>query len=458
MSFMELCAPDQLARTVESFHRGLCGLESLQLETALLRKDGRRVELWIAGDPLPAGQTTIVHCTAKNITERKRVETALRESELRYRAIGESIDYGVWVCAPDGRNTYASPSFLRLVGITQQQCSDFGWGNVLHPEDSELTIAAWKECVRTGGTWDMEQRFRGVDGQWHPILARGVPVRDEQGQIVCWAGINLDISRLKRVEEDLSKSKDELAKTNANLEQLVGERTAKLQELVGELEHFSYTITHDMRAPLRGMKGFGELVSDLCATCEHHERREFIRKIMISAERMDRLITDALNYSRSVRQELPLEDVDAGALLRGMLDNYPELQPTKAHIRIEGELPVVVGNPAGLTQCLSNLLGNAVKFVKPGEKAEICVRADHRDGWARIWVEDKGIGIPKEMLPRVFDMFSRGSRNYEGTGIGLALVRKVAQRMGGRVGVESEPGKGSRFWVELPVSRALGEP
>ena len=136
-----------------------------------------------------------------DITERKRTEEALRESEKMYRAIGESIDYGVWVCAPDGRNTYASESFLKMVGLTQEQCSSFGWGEMLHPDDAERTLAAWKECVRSGGRWDMEHRFRGVDGEWHPVLARGVPVRDEQGRVACWVGINLDIGERKLAEE-----------------------------------------------------------------------------------------------------------------------------------------------------------------------------------------------------------------------------------------------------------------
>jgi PAS domain S-box-containing protein len=118
-------------------------------------------------------------------------ESALRESEQLYRAIGESIDYGIWICDPDGRNTYASKSFLDLVGVTQKQCSNFGWSDVLHPDDVERTVAAWKECVRTGSIWDIEHRFKGVDGQWHFILARVFlcamnRARSSAGQALTW--------------------------------------------------------------------------------------------------------------------------------------------------------------------------------------------------------------------------------------------------------------------------------
>jgi PAS domain S-box-containing protein len=144
----------------------------------------------------------------QDISERKRNEEALKRSEQLYRAIGESIDYGIWICDAEGKNTYASESYLKLVGLTQEQCSEFGWGNTLHPDDAERTIAAWKECSKTGGIWDIEHRFRGVDGKWHPILARGVPVRDENGNIISWAGINLDISKIKQTEEALRKSEE----------------------------------------------------------------------------------------------------------------------------------------------------------------------------------------------------------------------------------------------------------
>jgi PAS domain S-box-containing protein len=532
---------------------------------------------WLYRVRLPGEQGWGLLNTCWETTERVRAEAALRESERLYRAIGESIHYGIWLCDAQGRCTYVSQSFLDLVGMTQQQCSKFGWGKALHPEEAAATVAAWKQCVRTGGTWYREHRYRGVDGQWHPILACGVPVRNDQGHITAWAGINLDISRLKQVENALRASEEQfrtladsmpnlawwanadgsitwfnqrwydytgttpeqmqgggwqsvhdpqmlpqvmerwqaciasggpfemefplrgaagqfrwfltrvlplrdaagqivrwfgtntdvtderearlvLARSKEELERLVTERTAKLEELVGELEHFSYTITHDMRAPLRSMRGFAELVLDLLEAHPEPEPKALLRRIIHSAQRMDLLITDALSYSKAVRQELPLGPVDVGALLRGMLDSYPEFQSARAHITLQGEFPLVLGNQAGLTQCFSNLLANAIKFTQPGQPPQIRLWAEQvtcptsptsPPPAIRIWVEDHGIGIAKTMLPRIFSMFARGSDEHEGTGIGLALVRKVVDRMGGRVGVESEPGQGSRFWLEL---------
>ena len=271
------------------------------------------------------------------------------------------------------------------------------------------------------------------------------------------------------------------------LERLVAERTARLQELVNELEHFSYSITHDMRAPLRAMAGFAEMAADLCGSSQVEEQRRLLERISRSTARMDALITDALSYSEAVRKHLPLAPVDANLLLRGMLDSYPEFQATRANIQVQPRIPAVFANEAGLTQCFSNILNNAIKFTPAGQTPEIRIWAErvervpesspdplagprpfqptgfvpvpslpapvhgenHQEHWVRIWIEDHGIGISKTMLPRVFNMFSRGSAGHVGTGIGLALVRKVVDRMGGRVGVQSEEGKGTRFWIEL---------
>jgi PAS domain S-box-containing protein len=146
-----------------------------------------------------------------DMTAHRQAEDAARDNEQIYRSIGEAIDYGVWISAPDGRNVFASDSFLRLVGMTQEQCSNFGWSAVLHPDDAEKTMSAWQECVRTQGVCDIEHRFRGVDGEFHSILARGVPIKNDRGEIVNWVGINLDISKMKLAEERLRQSEQLLA-------------------------------------------------------------------------------------------------------------------------------------------------------------------------------------------------------------------------------------------------------
>jgi signal transduction histidine kinase len=262
-----------------------------------------------------------------------------------------------------------------------------------------------------------------------------------------------DFSEHKQMEQRLREAHDQLAGHAVQLEKLVQERTAKLQEMVNELQHISYAIAHDMRAPLRAMNTFASLLAEEAETAvTPGERQEYIRRIIVAAARLDRLIQDALHYTKLAQQEVPLGPVDLSKLMRDLIETYPNLHSDKADISIEGELPVVLGNDSLLTQCFSNLLGNAVKFVVPGVKPEVRVHAEKRDSTAKIWVKDKGIGIPKNAQAKLFGMFQKLDTQYEGTGIGLAIVRKVVERMDGKVGFESEPGAGSSFWVELPLA------
>lgn len=265
-------------------------------------------------------------------------------------------------------------------------------------------------------------------------------------------------TRRKLAEEALRQSEAQLRRANVELELRVAQRTAKLQEAIGELQHFSYTITHDMRAPLRSMRGYSALLLEgadkLTST-----GRMYATRIAASAERMDKLITDALNYSKLVQQEIELSPVDVRKLLEDIIESYPNLEVYRPNILIASAMPTVLGNEAALTQCFSNLLSNAVKFVKPGAPPEIRIWAEpvsppgvdegESRETVRFWFEDNGVGIPKECLNKIFVMFERLSTKHEGTGIGLALVKKAAERMGGRVGVESQVGGGSRFWLEF---------
>lgn len=196
---------------------------------------------------------------------------------------------------------------------------------------------------------------------------------------------------------------------------------------------------------------------------------DYLRRIREGARRMDALIEDSLQYAKIVREKLPLVRVEPAHVLRGILESYPRLQPPRVKIQIVDPLPPVIANEAGLGQCFSNLLANAVKFVRPDKVPQVRIWAEAvktsergHDSQApramlhpgdvanvRFWFEDNGIGIPPEYQDCIFEMFQQLDKSYEGTGIGLALVRKTAERMGGRVGVESEPSKGSRFWVEF---------
>lgn len=246
----------------------------------------------------------------------------------------------------------------------------------------------------------------------------------------------------------------ENAEANRALVAEVAERRKaeeQLRETVQELEAFSYSIAHDMRAPLRSMQGFAEILDSEHAGQLDEAGRDYLRRIGAAASRMDALILDILNYSKVGHGELALRAVDVERLVREIISTYPTLRAEQADILVEGPLPVVLANEAALTQIVSNLLGNAVKFVAPGVRPRVTVRGEAEDGVARLWFEDNGIGIPERLHPRLFRIFSRLQRreDYEGTGIGLAIVRKAAERMSGSVGLESSEGAGSRFWVRL---------
>jgi signal transduction histidine kinase len=259
---------------------------------------------------------------------------------------------------------------------------------------------------------------------------------------------NSDISERRRAEE-------EVRRLNTVLEARVEARTRELQSANEALEAFGRTVAHDLRAPLRNMQGFARALLEDYADRLEEEGRMYAERIAAGAERMDVLIRDLLSYARLSRAEMQYERVYPEQAVRLVLqDMESDLQRRKAQVAVQAEMPPVMANRAALAAIFSNLISNAMKFTEPGKAPEISVRADRHDGVVRLSVEDHGIGINEQHHHRIFEVFERlhGQETYPGTGIGLAIVRKGAERMGGSSGVESSVGKGATFWVELPAA------
>ena len=366
-----------------------------------------------------------------DITPQKLAERALRDSERLYRAIGESIDFGVWVCAADGRNIYTSESFLRLTGITQEQCSNFGWTKALRPEDLQATMQAWTECIQSGASWYREHFIMGTDGRYHPVLTQGVAIRGDNGEISGWAGINLDISRLKQTED-------------------------ALREADRRKDEFIATLAHELRNPLAPIQ---HAVKILDTPASDAQQRLWAREVIArQTQRMALLLDDLLDVSRitSGRLALKKEYLNLDSLVATAIETARPLIESKQH-KLEVELPrnplELEVDPLRLSQALSNLLTNAAKYTGPGGLIALIVslKADE----LRMTVKDTGIGLNPQAIPQLFEMFSQVEsaidRAEGGLGIGLALVKGLVALHGGTVEAHSAGlGRGSEFTIHLP--------
>ena len=270
---------------------------------------------------------------------------------------------------------------------------------------------------------------------------------------------------LFRIREKARQQANQLVAINQNLEREIAERKRAEQEIerradeLGavnkELEAFSYSVSHDLRAPLRAMQGFAQALSEDFADRLGPVAQDYTRRIVAAACRMDSLIQDLLAYSRLSRAQMLLQPLDLRSIMAQIqAQTEGEFRERQAVVEaaIPEAFPHVMAHSTTLAHVVTNLLTNAAKFVACGVRPHVRVWAEERGEWVRLWVEDNGIGIAPEHQDRIFRVFERlhGSETYPGTGIGLAIAAKGTERMGGRAGVESTPGKGSKFWIELP--------
>jgi len=420
-----------------------------------------------------ANRRTQDRCAAE-IGQRRQAEEVAHQSERRLAMVAAATFEGVAI----SENTHfieVNDQLATMLGYTREEMLGKPLADVIAIQDRQTVLEVVQGCIEVR----METTMVRKDGSQFIAEAHG-KTAEFGNRRVRFTALR-DITRRKHAEDALRQAQEELANYNLELERTVKERTANLQQTVAELHRFSYALAHDMRAPLRATSGFITLIEKESNNWLTPASREWFRRVKVATKHLDQMITDALNYTKAVLRDLVLESVDLQALVAGLLETYPNLHADSADIKIGSPLPTVLGNRAALIQCLSNLLDNAVKFSHPGIKPKILIWAEERPGpgiasqtaekaalssarphlepgacqrdplarFVRIWVEDNGIGISKGSEPRLFTMFERLNTDHEGTGIGLAIVRKVVQRMGGECGVESEEGQGSRFWFEV---------
>ncbi|HYE30391.1 MAG TPA: PAS domain S-box protein [Methylomirabilota bacterium] len=422
-------------------------------EARYRRSDGTYRWHFYRGVPLRDSQGLIRawYGACVDIHERKQGEVARQESERQFREMADIAPAILWITDENGYCTFLSRGWHEFTGQTDAEASGLGWTNAIHPDDRQDARNAFLQASQRRESYQFEYRLKRKEGDYRWVLDAGRPRISPDDRFLGIVGSVIDIHERKL-------ARDRLRKTNEELDQKVQERTAKLQETVGELEAFSYSISHDLRAPLRAMSGYAQALAEDCAPKLDPEHRDYLQRIQRAATRLDGLINDVLNYSRLGRGDLNLHPINLEALIADVLEQYPTLHPAKARVVVHKPIPRVIGNEALLSQAVSNLLINAAKFVKPGVFPEIEIRAlAVASGRVRIEVQDNGIGIAAHNLARVFKLFQRVNPEtlYEGTGVGLSIVKKAIERLGGEVGVNSEPGKGSIFWFELPAVQQL---
>ena len=436
-----------------------------ELDVDAFRK-GQRIYVTTRGEAVrdATGQIVGLSGTVQDITERRGAEAAVRESEKRYRSLFESIDEGFCVVEVifdsaqqpvDYRFLEMNPAFEQHTGLANARGKTI---REMIPNHDPHWFETYGNVALTGEAIRFENYSAPMD-RWFNVYAFRIGRPEERKVALLFA----DITERKRAEEAARQSQRELAAANEQLalanaqlasrakqlDSLVEQRTAKLREAVADLEAFSYSMAHDLRGPLRTLQGFANILTDDYGPQIDETGRAYLERIGSAADRMNWLISDVLKYSRISSEPFALEPVELKSVVHEATEQNPALKQTS--IRVRESLPAVLGNRAALTQVLSNLLTNATKFVSNGNAAAIEVSAERETDWVTLSVRDNGIGIAPEHHERIFRMFERihSEKKFEGTGIGLAIVRRAVERMGGTVGVESRLGEGSRFWVKL---------
>jgi PAS domain S-box-containing protein len=394
-----------------------------------------------------------------DLLARQKAVQQMADARTLLENIVDSSSAAIYLLDPEGRLTLANKALQSFMKTSREALLGKTAFDLFPPEYAKRQAEKTRLVIERNDAIVFEEKAPLPEGVRY-FLTSKVPIHDHEGHLLGICGVSSDITTLKLAEE-------EVRTLNQSLEQRVEERTqelarvnAELQQANSYLESFSYTVAHDLRAPLRGMQGFAEAIAEDYGDRLDVTAHDYLRRITRAAQRMEQLIEDLLAFSRLARADMPLEKVRFSEVIREVLTNLNrQIVESHASVTVEDRIPVVIGNWTACVQALQNLVANALKFSRAGVPPEVRIYGGAVDETeacgrkrVRISVEDHGIGIASHQQEQIFRPFERlhGIEEYAGTGIGLAVVAKAVERMHGRYGVQSEPGKGAHFWIELP--------
>jgi PAS domain S-box-containing protein len=416
------------------------------MEAVLNSKSGARHHVIISAERIELEGEACVIGLVHDVTERLRAESALRVSEERLREAQRIGHVGSWELDPvSGRMSWSD----ELYRIYERDRNGFGgtWPDLLklvHPGDLPAMKEIWREAARAEGSHELRHRILTPDGRVKHLFVRFEVFRDVEGRPVRALGTAQDIT-----EQVLAR--EEIQRLNASLESRVQSRTAELLAANKELESFAYSISHDLRAPLRGIDGFSHLLAEEYAERLDDTGRGYLERVRRAAQRMGELIDDILELSRVTRQDMRRVAVDLSQVAAEVIEERARAEPErKVEVAIESGC-TAQGDPQLLRVLMQNLLENAWKYTRRTEPARIAFGRETREGETVFFVRDNGVGFDMQYAERLFAPFQRLHRpeEFEGTGIGLATVARVTHRHGGRVWAEAETDKGAVFRFTL---------
>jgi PAS domain S-box-containing protein len=414
-------------------------------EITLCASDASAVPLQLALSPLPADSPAAICLIATDISESRMAKEALKKSEQHFRGLANAMPQIVWTARSDGLIDYYNQRWFDYTGMTYDQSLEWAREPALHPDDVQKCIEQWTHSFTTGEPYQIEYRLKRVsDGTYRWHLGRALAIRNESGQIGRWFGTSTDIDDHKRAEAEISV-------LNETLEQRVTERTAQLEAANKELEAFSYSVSHDLRAPLRAINGFARIVSENFSAQLPEKGRQYLERICEGGKRMGELIEDLLRFSQLSRQPVNRRTVDTVEVVQNVIEDLkPQQNGREIDVRLT-KLPSCEGDPGLLKQVWVNLISNAIKYTRDRKPAIVEIGWSSINGESVYFVRDNGTGFDMQYANKLFGVFERLHRSdeFEGTGVGLAIVQRIVHRHGGRVWAEASVDRGATFSFTL---------